>query len=158
MAAPVPGDTAGASVATAASPLFAWAGRLRDAMGEALSPLRSGLAYMMLGTSDRSTTVHVTLPADAWAGYDAAPAPQALGSVWSGTWPFRPDLTPPDGTSSVLLSPRHFAMPWLVAPDNVFHQMPAVSLSGAGPVHLDLVGASLGAHTGAVLGQLVVRF
>lgn len=156
-ASPAP-DPSTANAVLAGSPIAAWADYLRGAMREAFAPLRAGFAYVMQGAADRATTVHVTIPADAWAGYDAAPAPQALASVWGGTLPFRPDLTPPDGTSSVLLLPRRFAMPWLVAPDNVFHQMPALAISSAGPVHVDLVGASLGGHTGAVIGQVVVRF
>jgi hypothetical protein len=81
-----------------------------------------------------------------------------LGPVWNGTVPWRLDLMADSEGSGYVLNPRRFNVPWLVAPDNEFHLMPAVSVARVGLARWDLVGATLGGRTGAVVSSFVYRF
>ncbi len=60
----------------------------------------------------------------------------------------------------MLLGPRRYAIPWLLAPDNAFHAMPTLPLANIGSMRVELTAASTGfrSGSGAIYGKVIYRF
>jgi hypothetical protein len=129
---------------------------LRGAVQDRLAPIYDSLADLLRPAGARVTwggTVHFdgVLPGEGGGRPDFSRA-FALGE---------PQVESTDDSfSPLMLNPRRFRVPWLVAPSNFFHNMPVLPMATIGAVRLDFVAASLGTNSGtsAAFLQLSVRF
>jgi len=149
--------TASGSGASQAAASSNWSERLRGAMQDKLAPIYEGFADLL-----RPAAANLT-----WGG------PVHFDGVIPGPDGGRPKFSrafaagEPHGAggtaesfSPLLLNPRRFRVPWLLAPGNVFHAMPVMPVATIGSVRIDFVAASLGINSGtsAALMQFTVRF
>lgn len=130
--------------------------RLRGVVQDKLGPLYDSVADLLRPASARLT----------WGGpvhFDGV-VPTGGAERPDFTRAFTPSESLGDTTeesfSPLMLNPRRFRVPWLVAPNNLFHAMPVLPVATLGAVHIDLVGASLGTNSGtsAAYLEMGVRF
>ena len=147
-------DGSGAGQADAPS---SWGDRLRGAVQDKLAPIYESFTDLLRPAAANLTwggTVHFDgVVAGADGGRPEFSRAFAAGESQGAS-------AAEDSYSPLMLNPRRFRVPWLVAPSNLFHAMPVMPLATIGPMHIDLVAASLGVNSGtsAALLQFAVRF
>jgi len=162
-AAPLPADpariawTSGSAAERSVDLPSNWSERLRGAVQDKLVPIVESFTDLLRpagGTLTWGGPVHFNNAGSAIAtrGPDFARAFTAE----------EPTATAPndDSFSPLMLNPRRFRVPWLVAPSNFFHAMPVIPVASLGAIRLDLVAATLGTNSGtsAASVQVAVRF
>lgn len=144
--------------------VLGWTDLVRQAVHDAWAPLSAGFegirhAAERIGAAGPPEARSPSVRMEFEPVRLEAPANQPLlGPVWSGSTPWRPELTADSDGSGFILNPRRFNVPWLVAPDNEFHQMPMVSVARIGTARVDFVGATIGGRTGTVIASVVYHF
>jgi hypothetical protein len=134
-----------------------WGDRLRGALHDKLAPIYGSFASLLRPAAANLTwggTVHfdgVVPGAD--GGQPKFSRAFAAGESQGAS-------ETENSFSPLMLNPRRFRVPWLVAPSNLFHAMPVMPVAAIGPMHIDFVAATLGINSGtsAALVQFSVRF
>jgi len=128
-----------------------WGERLRGVVQDKLAPIYESFAGLL-----RPAVANRT-----WGGsvYFKGVVPGADGVQPEFSRAFAADISQgagaaQDSFSPLMLNPRRFRVPWLLAPSNSFHAMPVMPVATIGPVHVEIVAASLGVNSGTSAASL----